>query len=113
MHEFSLVNNICNILDEVILKEKIKKINRVNIKVGKLLQVVPENMKYLFEVVSKGKPYKSAQLNIELTPVKGECGDCKFIFDINDYKFICPKCNGSNINIINGKELILSSIDAD
>ncbi len=70
MHEMGIAMQIAEIATASIPKsiENIQ-VERVNIKVGKLSAVVPESLKFCFDIVVKDTPLSGAKLVIEEVPV--------------------------------------------
>jgi Zn finger protein HypA/HybF involved in hydrogenase expression len=48
-------------------------VERINLKVGKLAAVVPDSLKFCFEVAAKNTPLEGAILHIEEIPVTARC----------------------------------------
>ena len=113
MHEFSLIENIFKILDDIIKKEKIKKIDKINLIVGEMLQIVPETLVFAFDAVKKGTKCENAKLNIEIQPITIKCNICKRNIELNKDQYICPQCKGNDFKIISGKEFIIKSIEGE
>lgn len=113
MHEFSLVENIFKILEDIIKKEKLIKIDKINLIVGEMLQIVPGTLIFAFDAVKKGTKYENSELNIEFQPIIIRCNACKNDIALNKDQFICPECKGSDFNIISGKEFIIKSIEGE
>ncbi len=87
------------------------KIERVNLKVGKLSAVVPDSLRFCFEIVAKDTPLSDAELYIEEIPVVVRCDDCNTQVAISEPVFTCQKCNSGNVNLISGRELDIESIE--
>nr|MBC8361576.1 hydrogenase maturation nickel metallochaperone HypA [Candidatus Desulfatibia profunda] len=87
------------------------KIERVNLKIGKLSAVVPESLRFCFEIAAQDTPLGDAKLQIEEVPVIVKCNDCHTQHVINEAVFRCRKCNSGSVDIISGRELDIDSIE--
>jgi hydrogenase nickel incorporation protein HypA/HybF len=87
------------------------KIDRVNLKVGKLAAIVPESLKFCFDIVAKDTPISGAKLVIEEVPVVAACNDCGAEWTITGPVFTCIKCKSGSIRILSGRELDIVSIE--
>jgi len=87
------------------------KVERVNLKVGKLSAVVPDSLRFCFEIVAKDTLLSDAELYIEEIPVVVRCDDCNMQVAISEPVFTCQKCNSGNVNLISGRELDIESIE--
>lgn len=112
MHEMGIAMEIVEIAAASIPKdvENIQ-VERVNIKVGKLSAVVPESLKFCFEIVIKDTPLSGAKLVIEEVPVVARCNECSAEWTITGPVFTCIKCSSGSIQILSGRELDIVSIE--
>lgn len=112
MHEMGIAMQIIEIATASIPADmEGARVARVNLKVGKLSAVVPDSLRFCFEIASQDTPLRHAELNIEEIPVVIYCGDCNAQWAISDPVFTCRKCNGANIKVISGRELDIDSIE--
>jgi len=86
-------------------------IERVNLKVGKLAAIVPDSLRFCFDIVAKDTPLKGAKLVIKEIDVVARCNDCKTNWTITEPVFSCKNCNSSSIEILSGRELDIDSIE--
>lgn len=87
------------------------RIERVNLKVGKLSAVVPESLRFCFQIAAKDTPLHDADLNIEEIPIIARCSDCHIEWTISEPVFRCRKCESGSVEIISGRELDIHSIE--
>ena len=87
------------------------RVEKVNLKVGKLAAVVPDSLRFCFEIAAKETPLGDAVLNIEEIPVVAVCTECHQEWTIEEPVFACPECNSGAIEIISGRELDIESIE--
>jgi hydrogenase nickel incorporation protein HypA/HybF len=118
MHEFTLIQNICNAIEKIAAENNLRKITRVNLQVGKMRQVVPEFMQFAFTTIAKGTIYEGAELAIEIIPIKVLCHNCGREFEVEENIYLCPFCSSkdastSSLEILSGKEFILASIEGE
>jgi hydrogenase nickel incorporation protein HypA/HybF len=112
MHEMGIALQIIDIASASIPQDvRSAKVERVNLKIGKLSAVVPESLRFCFEVVSKDTPLAGAELAIEETPVLARCKTCDERWTIEEPVFICRACGGGELEILSGRELDIVSIE--
>jgi hydrogenase nickel incorporation protein HypA/HybF len=112
MHEMGIAMQIVEIAAASIPKgmENVK-IDKVNLKVGKLAAIVPESLRFCFDIVAKDTPISGAKLVIEEVPVVAACNECAAEWTITGPVFTCIKCNSGSIRILSGRELDIVSIE--
>jgi len=112
MHEMGIAMQVVEIAKGAIPKDiKDVRIEKVNLKIGKLSSVVPDSLRFCFEIITKDTPLSGAELYIEEIPVVAQCKDCNTMWTITGPVFRCEKCKNGNINILSGQELEISSIE--
>jgi hydrogenase nickel incorporation protein HypA/HybF len=87
------------------------RIETVNLKIGKLAAVVPDSLRFCFDVAVKDTPLAGAKLVIEEVPVVASCKDCKARWTIEEPVFICKTCQSGSLEILSGRELDIESIE--
>ncbi|RPJ12578.1 MAG: hydrogenase maturation nickel metallochaperone HypA [Desulfobacteraceae bacterium] len=112
MHEMGIAMQIIEIAAGSIPKSAGNiQVEKVNIKVGKLSAVVPESLKFCFDIVAKDTALSGARLVIEEVPVVAKCNECSAEWTISGPAFTCIKCNSGSIQILSGRELDIVSIE--
>lgn len=113
MHEASLMQNLFKIANEAIKGNRIKYITKINIKVGKLANVMPEALEFAFDALKKGTAFEHAALEIEQAPIVARCDSCAAEYTPERPPFSCPYCSGEYFTIKSGDEIYISSIEAE
>ena len=73
MHELAIAGSVVRIVCE---HAGGRRVARVELKVGRLRQVVPSSLAFAFELVATGTEAEGAELVIEDVPVTGRCRGC-------------------------------------
>ena len=112
MHEMGIAIQIVEIATASIPEDmQHSRVAKVNLKVGKLAAVVPESLKFCFQVATKDTALEDAVLSIEELPVVARCNDCEKEWTISNPAFTCPGCNSGSLEILSGRELDIESIE--
>jgi hydrogenase nickel incorporation protein HypA/HybF len=112
MHEMGIAMQIVEIATASIPdKMDNVRVEKVNLKVGKLAAVVPQSLRFCFEIIARDTPLAGAKLNIEEMPVVARCRECDHTWNITGSIFTCEKCNSGLIDILSGRELDIESIE--
>jgi hydrogenase nickel incorporation protein HypA/HybF len=114
MHEMGIALEIIKIAtDSIPANLKNPKVERINLKVGRLAAVVPESLKFCFEVAVKDTFLEGALLHIEDIPVTARCKDCGHSWTAIKPVFICEKCDSGSVELLSGRELDIVSIEVE
>jgi hydrogenase nickel incorporation protein HypA/HybF len=112
MHEMGIAMQIVEIAAASIPADlENVRVARINLKVGKLSAVVPESLRFCFEIVAKDTPLCDAELHIKEVPVVIRCNVCHAQETISEPVFTCPSCSSGSVNLVSGRELDIDSIE--
>jgi len=113
MHELSIVASLFEILLEKAQENRAVKIVGVKLRVGKLAGIVPEFLESAFESYKQDTIAAEAKLEIEEVPLKLRCRKCAAEIETEGFVLVCPSCSASDIEILEGMELLLDKIDLE
>lgn len=113
MHEIRIASDLCEIVFEAASREKLSKVTIVNVNFGQLVQIVPDIFETAFKAAVKDTMAQDAEINIEVIPVRLCCKSCSSESGLDESFFRCNVCGSSEIDIINGKELFIKSIEGE
>jgi len=74
---------------------------------------VPEFLQTAFELYRKDTIAAASGLEIEVVPVKVKCRKCQAETSKDDFIFVCPACGATDLEIIEGTDLLLEKIDLE
>ena len=110
MHEMSIALSIIDAVAAKAEEEHAKKVNGIELEVGKLAGVEVESLKFCFSAAAKGTIAEGAALDIrEIQPV-GVCSECGRRFSMNFYYSTCDSCGSFKTDLVSGRELLIKSI---
>jgi hydrogenase nickel incorporation protein HypA/HybF len=89
------------------------RITAVEVRVGQLRQVVPDALRFNFELVSQATPADGAELRIEEVPVVGRCRACGAVARLPAFPLRCPECGALDIDLTEGEELLVSALEVE
>jgi hydrogenase nickel incorporation protein HypA/HybF len=111
MHEMGIALQIIEIASSSIPEQYDDvQVETVNVRVGKLTAVIPESLRFCFNVASRDTRLAGARLEIAEVPIQAECQDCKNSLTIEGLPFVCDKCGSGHLEILTGRELVVASI---
>jgi hydrogenase nickel incorporation protein HypA/HybF len=113
MHEIKIAEDLAGIVLEAAAEEKLHKVTGIKISFGQLVQIVPEIFEFAFRETVKDSIAQDALLEIEIIPVRMNCKECGTDFRVEDNIFKCIKCGSVDLEIINGKELFIKSLEGE
>ena len=78
MHEVSVVTSIVDAVIDELSKYNVASVNSVTILVGVLTNLGEEQMKFAYEIVTRGTMLEGSELIMESVPVEASCLSCGY-----------------------------------
>ena len=113
MHELAITQSMFDLVLEQAEKAGARKVGKINLVIGEMTGVVDECVQFYFNFLSQGTIAEGAVLGFTMVPVRARCLDCDKRFELKEFDWTCPYCQGSNMEIIAGKELFVESIEVE
>lgn len=113
MHELAIAQSLIGIIEQEALPYTGAKVTRVRVLIGKLSGVMPDALKFAFEAISVGGVAEGASLEIEEVPLRIRCHQCGEVFFVDDPFLTCPHCEGTDVEMVTGRELEIRSIEIE
>ena len=110
MHELSLSSAIVN---TVAKHAHGRRVTVVNLRVGRLRQVIPDTLEFYFQFVARDSVCEGAQLMQQVIPARLRCRTCDHEWAIEIPAFRCPACTGSDVEVASGDEFEVESIEVE
>lgn len=107
MHELSITQSV---VDAVCERAAGRTVRSVKVQVGALTAVVPEAMRFCFELVVEGTVAQGARLDIEERPGAAHCRGCGADIVFADLILLCP-CGSADVAVTGGRELQIISME--
>ncbi|MCM0591612.1 MAG: hydrogenase maturation nickel metallochaperone HypA/HybF [Gloeotrichia echinulata DVL01] len=109
MHELGITQNIVAIVSE---HAKGAKVSRVLLEIGKLSAIMPDAIRFCFDICSQGTVLAGSTLEIlEITGL-GKCRQCGAEIALDKPFGIC-QCGSLELDLINGEELKIKEIEIE
>jgi hydrogenase nickel incorporation protein HypA/HybF len=113
MHELSIAQSMLEIVEKEAAPFNKAKVTLIKLRIGKFSGVVPDALRFAFEIIRKGSVAEGASLEIEEVPISIKCNECRKVFGAEEPFMICPHCDGLNVEMVSGKELEIKEFEID
>jgi hydrogenase nickel incorporation protein HypA/HybF len=113
MHELSIVESLLNLALENAAKANARKIVSISLVVGDYTGVMEDAVNLYFGFLSKNTIAAGAKINYTHVPGQLRCRDCDILFSLQEHDYGCPKCEGSRVEIVGGRELYIENMEVE
>ncbi|MCW5312648.1 hydrogenase maturation nickel metallochaperone HypA [Nostoc sp. KVJ3] len=109
MHELGITQNIVAIVTE---NAKGAKVQRVLLEIGKLSAIMPDAIRFCFDICTQGTLLEGATLEILEIPGLAKCRQCGAEIYLDKPFGICS-CGSVQLDLITGEELKIKEIEIE
>ena len=110
MHELSLSSAV---LATTLKHADGRRVSAINLRIGRLRQVIPDSLEFYFEFVARDTVCEGARLVQQVTDARLRCRGCGHEWEIEIPAFRCPQCAGSDVEIASGDEFEVEAIEVE
>jgi len=121
LHEVSISHAIADLVLKESAKQEAKKILLVELEIGELSLLNPEQVEFWLKLAFEKTPASEAELKIEVVKPEVHCSSCGYIgtletkddllFHFVTPIFKCPQCGSGEITVRRGKECRVKKIE--
>lgn len=108
MHELAIATAVLN---TAVKHADERTVEVVAVRVGAFRQVVPESLRFYWEIVARDTVCEGAQLELEPVDAGLRCEECGHEWTPPAPIFRCPGCASSDVTVTGGNELEVEYIE--
>lgn len=106
MHELSITESLVS----AVLEQVDGEVRAVTVVIGRLSGVVPDSVRFCFDVCTRGTRLEGAALEILEPPGRAICRTCGEETDVADGIPLCS-CGSVDLDVVGGRELSVKHVE--
>ena len=110
MHELSITRNVVAIVAERAAGQRVM---RVKLAIGQLSAVMPDAIRFCFELCAKDTAVAGAKLEIDEIAGRGHCAACNSEVVVTALVGRCPDCGAAGLELLAGQELLIKEMELE
>ena len=112
MHELAITEQIADIAIRHGEKNAAEKITDLYLVIGELSSVIDDSVQFYWNLITEDTICEGAKLHFKRIPAQFLCKDCGHKYGLEEGELVpCPKCKSTKMEILEGKEFHLDSIN--
>ncbi len=113
MHELPFVENILQITLEHAEKAGAQRVLALNLVIGQMSSIVDDSVQFYWDLLSRGTIAEGAELRFQRVPAVYRCWDCGNTYTLDGEHLACPQCGSVRVQLVQGDEFRLESIEIE
>ena len=107
MHELSITQGVIESVCDAVPDGQVI---RVTLEIGRLSGVVPDSVRFCFDICAQGTRLEGAALEILEVSGRARCGSCQRELDVEELVAVCP-CGNPFLEVLRGQELRIKTVE--
>ena len=113
MHEYSIVQALLNQCEEQAKKHNAKKITKVVVKIGVMSGVEPDLLQIAFDTFKENTICDGCEFIINIQKISIRCKKCGRESILEEFEYCCPECKSIDVDVIDGEDMYLMSLQME
>jgi hydrogenase nickel incorporation protein HypA/HybF len=113
VHEYSIVQSLIDLIEENAKNNDAKKVTKVEVKVGVLSGVEIELLETAFNTFKEGTICEDSEFIVYKQEVVVRCKECEKESSLQNEEYSCPHCGSYNLEVLDGEEMYLMSLELE
>jgi hydrogenase nickel incorporation protein HypA/HybF len=110
VHELSITRSVLAVVCE---HAPGRRVTRVRLEIGQLSAVLPDAIRFCFDICARGTPAEGAVLEIVEIAGRGRCGRCGAEVALTVPAGRCAACGEGHLRIVAGQELMIKEMEVE
>ncbi len=111
MHELSIVTNIIEIAERETHKANARAVQKIELDIGVLSGIEMQAFDFAWEQAVPDTVLAKAGRKINRLAAIALCEDCRHRFEAESLYELCPRCEGINTKLLQGREMKVKSLE--
>ena len=111
MHEVSIMTEALRLATDAAQAAGATRVRKLRLRIGSLSGVVPDSLRFAFDVVCHGTMAEGATLEIEVVPAACWCATCQAEFECDSFFNECPRCHDVSGELRRGREMEIADVE--
>ena len=111
MHEYSVVQALLNQCEEQARDNNATEVIKVICKIGVLSGIEVQLLQTAFDTFKEKTICNNAELILNKQKLKLECKECGDVFEVDEVRYFCGKCESLRVKVLDGEDMYLMSLE--
>jgi hydrogenase nickel insertion protein HypA len=113
MHEYSIVQALIEQCEGYAAENEAQQVTKVVVKIGIMSGVEPHLLEIAFETFKEKTVCENAEFVLNIQPLTITCKACSLTSELEKIAYCCPSCGSLDVNVVDGEEMLLMSLEME
>lgn len=111
MHEYSIVQALMEQVETLAQENESSEVTKVVVKIGVMSGVEVHLLEIAFNTFKEKTVCDGAEFIINIQPLTVLCQECHVQSECEQMQYCCPKCSSLNVQVVDGEDMFLMSVE--
>ncbi|WP_345972656.1 hydrogenase maturation nickel metallochaperone HypA [Sulfurimonas diazotrophicus] len=113
MHEYSVVQALLEQVEKHAAEHEAERVTKVIVKIGVMSGVEPHLLEIAFNTFKERTVCDGADFVMDIQPVTLTCRQCGSRSELEKVWYRCPACESLEVDVVDGEEMYLMSLEME
>jgi len=113
MHEYSVVQALLEQIENTAQQNHATKVTKIVTKIGVMSGIEAHLLEIAFNTFKEKTICEDASFIMHIQPIKVLCRECNKESELEKVHYCCPKCQSINLDVIDGEDMFLMSLEME
>jgi hydrogenase nickel incorporation protein HypA/HybF len=113
MHELAVCQALIEQVERIARQQAARRVVSIELSVGRLSGVEPKLLEHAYPVAAAGTLAADAALRVEVVEARVRCRSCGTETDVQPNRLLCGACQGWQVDVIAGEEMLLQRVELE
>jgi len=113
MHEYSVVQALLEQIETIAKENDATTVTKIIVKIGVMSGVEAHLLEIAFNTFKEKTVCDGAEFVMNIQPITIRCNGCNEVSELQKVHYCCQKCDSTNVEVIDGEEMFLMSLEME
>jgi len=113
MHEYSVVQALLEQIEGVAQENDATKVTKIIVKIGVMSGIEAHLLEIAFNTFKEKTICDGAEFVMNIQPLKIRCSSCQKESELQQIEYCCPFCSSTEVEVIDGEDMFLMSLEME
>jgi hydrogenase nickel incorporation protein HypA/HybF len=113
MHEVALAQAVWRQVESEMAKRPGQRLLALTLAVGRWSGADPESLQFALGLVAQDSAWPAAAVHMRSVPLALRCRACRREFQPGEVDLVCPGCGSYDSEVLQGRDVLLESIEVE
>ena len=113
MHEYSVVQALLEQIEDVAEQNEATKVTKIIVKIGVMSGIEAHLLEIAFNTFKEKTICDGAEFVMNIQPLKIRCNSCQKESELEKIHYCCQSCESTDVEVIDGEDMFLMSLEME